>query len=62
MGIEKYGGIIDDELQTLLSKAGLPYKPYGFRDGRMLLVNEELNFGFLYADKEDVFRSLVLSA
>lgn len=59
-GIKKYKGTLDTELNAILLKAGLPYKPYKFEDGRVLLVNDILNFGFLYSNKEEVFISLVL--
>ena len=59
-GIERYGGVVDKELHALIAAAGFPFEPYLFKDGRVLLVNRELNFGFLYSCKEEVMAKLVL--
>lgn len=59
-GIAHYGGVLDTELQAMIAKAGFPYEPYLFKDGRMMLVNRELNFGFLYSSKDEVMEKLVL--
>lgn len=59
-GIERYKGVLDTELKTLLAKSNMPYDPYQFADGRVLLVDTVLNFGFLYSTREEVFAKLQL--
>lgn len=64
-GITAYGGVMDDEIQNLLDHAGLPYRAYLFRDGRILLVyaiNETTRMGFLYPSKEVLFAHLDLES
>lgn len=59
-GIEKYEGEVDEALRRHLQRAGSPFIPWCFKDGRYLLVQPDTGFGFLYPDKEAVYEKLVL--
>jgi hypothetical protein len=61
LGIEKYKGKIDEELARHLKNAKLDYIPYVFEDGRVLMVLEILETGFLYPSKKVVFETLLNS-
>ncbi len=58
-GIEKYKGKLDSELARHLKNAQLDYMPYVFEDGRVLMVLEVMNTGFLYPSKQAVFETLL---
>lgn len=59
-GIQKYGGTIDQHLQSLITNAGLTYTPYVFKDGRILLVLPYDSPAILYPDKETLYEVLNL--
>jgi hypothetical protein len=59
-GIIKYGGVVEAHLSSLMKGANLQYTPYLFNDGRILLVLPNNLGGFLYDDKETMFKSLSL--
>ena len=59
-GIDKYHGQVDTRLQKHLQRADCNYIPYRFKDGRYLLVQPDINFGFLYPDLDTVYEKLVL--
>lgn len=60
-GIQKYGGVIDDHLASIIKAAGFQFTPYRFLDGRILLVMPNNLGGFLYRDKNTLYDTLVLS-
>ena len=53
-GIEKYDGVIDVYLHSLIKNAGFDYIPYLFKDGRVLLVVPPENLGLLYPSKDSL--------
>ena len=61
IGIQKYRGVVDLQLSSLIKEAKLNYVPYRFQDGRILLVLPNNIGGFLYQDKEALFRILNLT-
>lgn len=59
LGIEKYKGKFDESLARHLKNAQLEYIPYVFEDGRVLMVLEIMNTGFLYPSKQAVYETLL---
>ena len=59
LGIEKYKGVLDEDLGRHLKNAQLDYVPYVFEDGRVLMVLEMMNMAFLYPSKSAVFETLL---
>ena len=61
-GIKKYEGKVDAHLESLIQSAGLQYKPYVFKDGRVLLVLPNNVAAILYASEEVLFKTLSLGS
>ncbi|MCB0509378.1 MAG: hypothetical protein H6579_03715 [Chitinophagales bacterium] len=61
LGIKKYEGQLDKELQSLILSAGYEYTPYVFKDGRILLVLPYNISAILYANKAILFDKLQLA-
>jgi hypothetical protein len=59
-GIEKYKGVVDNTLLSHLKRSDCNFVPYKFEDGRYLLVQPDINCGFLYPDLDTVYAKLVL--
>lgn len=61
LGIKKYEGKLDLELQSLIKAAGYEYIPYIFKDGRILLVLPFNISAILYANKQVLYKKLQLA-
>lgn len=59
-GIEKYGGVRDKYLNSLLLHADLQYTAYRFEDNRILLVLPNNLAAFLYENEDHFFYLLNL--
>jgi hypothetical protein len=62
VGIKKYEGTVDAHIESLIQSAGLQYKPYVFKDGRVLLVLPNKVAAILYASEEVLFKTLNLAS
>ncbi|MBS3915827.1 MAG: hypothetical protein KG003_15130 [Bacteroidetes bacterium] len=58
-GIKKYGGIQVYEYENLMKLANKASQVYRFIDDRLLVVNKQTGYGFLYKD-EDTFLNLIV--
>ncbi len=59
-GVEKYKGVKDDHLESLLRNANMPCTPYIFNDGRVLLKYDLLDTALLYPSLDYLFDILAL--
>lgn len=59
-GIERYKGVVDSHLTSILNNAGYEYTAYRFADNRILLVLPNEFAAFLYRNEEVMFQRLSL--
>lgn len=59
-GIQKYNGVLDDELNATIKRHGFDYTVYLFQDGRILLVLPQNISAFLYQSKDHLYDKLDL--
>ena len=60
LGIEKYNGKRDEELEKLFSNGGMEADVYVFSDGRCLVRYKMLKQSFLYSSKESLLGKITL--
>lgn len=57
-GIERYKGLLANDLQIHLENIAWSFIPYRFEDGRIMLVYADKSFALLYTSEEALYQDM----